>query len=51
MRLTLVILVFLGFAIAIGGGIVRLMYGSPWLLLAVLAALVWAFIKLGCRPR
>jgi uncharacterized membrane protein YccC len=43
------ILVFVLFAFVISWGIIELLKGSPWLLLAALAVFFGTFIKYGCR--
>lgn len=42
------ILVFVLFAFFISWGIVEVLKGSPWLLLASLAAFFGTFVKYGC---
>lgn len=48
MKFALAILVFLLFTCFIGWGIVLLMHGSPWVLLASLGVFFGTFIKYGC---
>ena len=48
MKLVMAILVFLLFTVFISWGIVLLMHGSPWVLLATLGVFVGTFIKYGC---
>jgi len=48
MKFVLAILVFLLFTFFISWGIVLLMHGSPWLLLAALGVFFGTFIKYGC---
>jgi hypothetical protein len=48
MKLALAILTFLLFTVFISWGIVLLMHGSPWVLLATLGVFVGTFIKYGC---
>ena len=48
MKFALAILVFLLFTCFISWGIVLLMHGSPWLLIASLGVFVGTFIKYGC---
>ena len=48
MKFLLAILVFLLFTFFISWGIVLLMHGSPWLLLAALGIFFGTFIKYGC---
>lgn len=49
MKFGAAILVFGLFALGLGGGIVELLQGAPWLLLAALAVFFGLFIKYGCR--
>jgi hypothetical protein len=49
MKFALAILVFLLFALFIGWGIIELLKGRPWLLLASVGVFLGAFIKFGCR--
>jgi hypothetical protein len=51
MKLALAILVFGLFGLAIGGGILMLMHGSPWLFIAGLVAFLGTFIKYGCATQ
>lgn len=48
MKFALAILVFLLFTFFISWGIVLLMHGSPWLLIAAVAVFIGTFIKYGC---
>jgi hypothetical protein len=48
MKFSLAILVFLLFTFFISWGIVLLMHGSPWLLIASVGVFVGTFIKYGC---
>ena len=48
MKFFAAILVFVFFALFIGVGIVELLKGSPWVLLAAVAAFLSTFIKYGC---
>ena len=48
MKFFAAILIFALFALFLGWGIVELLKGSPWLLLAALAAFFATFIKYGC---
>jgi hypothetical protein len=48
MKFALAILTFLLFTFFISWGIVLLMHGSPWVLLASLGIFVGTFIKYGC---
>jgi hypothetical protein len=43
------ILVFVLFALFISLGIIEVLKGSPWLLIAALAVFMGTFIKYGCR--
>ena len=47
-KFALAILTFLLFTFFIGWGIVLLMHGSPWVLLASLGVFFGTFIKYGC---
>lgn len=51
MKLALAILVFLVFGAAIGGGILMLMHGSPWLFIVGLGAFLGTFCKYGCASQ
>lgn len=48
MKFAAAILVFGLFAFFIGWGIIELLKGSPWLLLASLAVFIGTFTKYGC---
>jgi len=48
MKFALAILTFLLFTFFIGWGIVLLMHGSPWLLIAAMGVFIGTFIKYGC---
>jgi hypothetical protein len=48
MNLVLALLFFAGFAGVLGWGIVLLLAGSPWLLVAALLVFLAAFVKFGC---
>jgi hypothetical protein len=48
MKFALAILVFLLFTFFISWGIVLLMHGSPWLLLASAGVFLGTFVKYGC---
>ncbi len=48
MKFALAILTFLLFTFFISWGIVLLMHGSPWLLIASVGVFVGTFIKYGC---
>jgi hypothetical protein len=39
------------FAFLLGWGVVLLMSGTPWLLVAALLVFVGAFAKFGCQPQ
>ena len=49
MKFAAAILVFVLFALFIGLGIIALLKGSPWLLLAALGVFLGTFIKYGCQ--
>ena len=49
MKFALAILVFLLFALFISWGIIELLKGRPWLLLASVGVFLGTFIKFGCR--
>jgi cobalamin biosynthesis protein CobD/CbiB len=48
MKFIAAILVFVLFAFFISWGIVEMLKGSPWLLLAAVGAFLGTFIKYGC---
>ncbi len=48
MKFALAILAFVLFAFFISWGILLLLHGSPWLLIAALIAFFGTFIKYGC---
>jgi hypothetical protein len=48
MKFALAILVFLLFTVFLSWGIVLLMHGSPWVLLATVGLFVGLFSKYGC---
>jgi hypothetical protein len=48
MKFALAILVFVLFTFFISWGIIMMMHGQPWLLLAALGVFVGTFIKYGC---
>jgi hypothetical protein len=48
MKFALAILVFVLFAFFISWGILLLLHGSPWLLIAALAVFILTFAKYGC---
>lgn len=49
MKFALAILVYLLMAAVLGGGILLLVAGKPWLLIIAFPAFVIAFGKLGCK--
>ena len=49
MKFAAAILVFVLFACCIGWGVVELLKGSPWLLLASAGVFFGTFIKFGCQ--
>jgi len=49
MKFALAILVFLLFVVFIAWGIVELLKGRPWLLIAALGVFLGTFAKYGCR--
>ena len=49
MKFAAAILVFALFALLISGGVIELLKGSPWLLLAAMGLFFGTFIKYGCR--
>ncbi len=48
MKFLLAVLVYLLIAVALGAGILLLIAGKPWLLIAGLLVYVIAFAKIGC---
>jgi hypothetical protein len=48
MKFALAILVFLMFAFFISWGVMLILHGQPWLLMASLAVFFGTFIKYGC---
>ena len=48
MKFAAAIVVFALFACFIGWGVVELLKGSPWLLLAAVGVFLGTFIKFGC---
>jgi hypothetical protein len=48
MKFATAILVFALFAFFISWGIIELLKGSPWLLLATMGVFVGTFVKFGC---
>jgi hypothetical protein len=51
MKLVLAIAVFGLFGLAIGGGILMLMHGSPWLFIVGMLAFLGTFAKYGCASQ
>jgi uncharacterized membrane protein YccC len=49
MKFAAAILVFCLFAFFISWGVVEVLRGSPWLLIASMAVFLGTFIKYGCR--
>jgi hypothetical protein len=49
MKFALAILVYLLMAAILGGGILMLVHGRPWLLLIGIPAFLIAFGKIGCK--
>ena len=49
MKFALAIFTFALFAFFISWGIIELLKGSPWLLLAAVGAFLGTFIKYGCQ--
>jgi len=49
MKFTLAILTFVLFAFFISWGILELLKGQPWLLLASVGVFLGTFIKFGCQ--
>jgi len=49
MKLVLAIAVFLTFAFFISWGILLMLRGQPWLLLAAVGLFLGTFIKFGCQ--
>ena len=49
MKFALAIAVFLAFAFFISWGILLLLHGQPWLLLATVGLFLGTFIKFGCQ--
>ena len=48
MKFVLALTVFLLFAFFISWGVVMMMHGQPWLLLAAVGVFLGGFIKFGC---
>ncbi len=51
MKLALATLVFLLFGAAIGGGILMMIHGSPWLFIVGMLAFLGTFAKYGCASQ
>ena len=49
MKFALAIFTFVAFAFFIGWGIIELLKGHPWLLLATVGVFFGTFIKFGCQ--
>jgi hypothetical protein len=49
MKFALAISVFVLFAFFISWGVILLMHGSPWLLVAAIGVFLGTFIKYGCQ--
>ena len=49
MKFTLAILTFVVFAFFISWGIIELLKGRPWLVIAALGVFLGTFVKYGCR--
>lgn len=49
MKLALAILVYLVIALILGGGILLLLAGRPWLLIIGAVGFVVAFARIGCK--
>ena len=49
MKFTLAVLTFALFAFFISWGVILLMHGQPWLLLAAVGVFLGTFIKFGCQ--
>lgn len=50
MKFLLAIIAYLVIGAALGWGILLLMHGDPWLLIATFLTYVVAFAKIGCLP-
>ncbi len=50
MKFLLAIVAYLLISFVLGWGVLLLMHGNPWLLIASFLAYVVAFAKLGCLP-
>jgi F0F1-type ATP synthase assembly protein I len=50
MKLVFAVLVYLLIGVFLGWGLLLLMAGKPWLLIAALLVYVVAFAKIGCLP-
>ena len=51
MKLALAVLVFGLFAVAIGGGILLMIDGKPWLFILAMVAFLGTFAKYGCASQ
>ncbi len=51
MKLALAVLVFGLFAVAIGGGILLMIDGKPWLFVLAMLAFLGTFAKYGCASQ
>jgi hypothetical protein len=51
MKFALAILVFVLFGLAIGGGILMMIAGSPWLFILAMLAFLGTFAKYGCASQ
>ena len=49
MKFALAIFTFVAFTFFIGWGIIELLKGHPWLLLATVGVFLGTFIKFGCQ--
>ena len=49
MKFAAAILVFVLFAVFISLGVIEMLKGRPWLLVAALAVFLGTFVKYGCR--
>jgi len=49
MKFALAIAVFLAFAFFFSWGIILMLHGQPWLLLATVGLFLGTFIKFGCQ--
>ena len=51
MKFVLAILIYLIIAVILGAGILEIMAGKPWLLVAGAVAFIVAFGRIGCMPK